>query len=1017
MSIRELSQDGLPIQYGLPSAIGAEGTTLQIVDGMLSWQSIVGGNISVANNQLALTPLGDGQLMSIANPCTTPGALTVSGALNASSVATSQLTAGSVSYPNSAGLAGQVLTSSGAGSASWQTPAPSGGAVDSVTAGANISVTGSSANPVINLAAAVDTASVTTNSLTIGSTAPAATGYALPTSRAAQPGYVLVAGPSQTNTCMWEAQQVDGVQSVGTSDSSGHGVVITGSATAPLVGLSASLQLPGSLQTAPGSSISVGGHYSLPAADGLANQVLQTNGSGTVSWATGGGGGSGVQSVTSGSPLTIVVGGTTDNPTVALADPLPLLNGIVLRQGSSVQVGMSYILPSTGGPPGSIITSAGIGAEATWAPPSAAGVSTLTGTANQVACSAASGNVTLSLPTNLQAPGTVTVGGLYTLPSTPPGEGQMIVAAPSGLCTWQTPGTVSGTANQIVASVAGTNTTLSLAAGLQLPGGVQTAPGSTLSVGGRYSLPTSQAAFVGDVLTAQADGGTAWVSPSGAGVASVSGTSNQITASGSTNVTLSLPNTVVAPGSVAAQSLSISGSDDDPIALPFGQNDLSGYAYPSVTPAGANDTLVLDITQTPPRLRFSSAPPAGVTNVTNSDGNLVVTAPVVGVKNVNLASEVTLTSGADTMQTNAGSFTLSSGSGATLVSSASSAGQLLMTSGLDSKSLRLQRGSVVLTDSVSSAGVTLDTSVTVTPPTGSGSFYRLPVSNGSSGQVLTASPSGNCTWSSPSGVQSITSGNGSIVVSPPVGGSTALSVNSALTLATSLTVQGPDSSSVELSNGTIQVNPQAGSGGTFYRLPAANGLDGQVLTAAPGGICTWANGGGGGGVTITSPLGSISIGGSTSSPTLDVVNFHTPDPAATDMYFAGAPGDTFSISLNAGATGVTKLLYLEFPTTTLLCSYDSTTFRSSDLILPGGLAPSGSQILGVIQTSHYIGAALQSTNPMAVYLVVNGSTYYIAMLYLDGVTPMYGTHSYLFASDPRLVSVLGPTSGVAFYYQ
>jgi hypothetical protein len=50
------------------------------------------------------------------------------------------------------GTAGQYLTSGGAGVIpSWTTPSPAGGAVDSVSAGANINITGTASDPVVNL--------------------------------------------------------------------------------------------------------------------------------------------------------------------------------------------------------------------------------------------------------------------------------------------------------------------------------------------------------------------------------------------------------------------------------------------------------------------------------------------------------------------------------------------------------------------------------------------------------------------------------------------------------------------------------------------------------------------------------------------------------------------------------------------------------------------------------------------------------------------------------------------------
>jgi len=109
--------------------------------------------------------------------------------------------------------------------------------------------------------------------------------------------------------------------------------------------------------------------YSLPSTDGSSSQVLQTDGSGAVSWATVSGGGADTQDLSiSGNTISLVDGGSVD---VSAATA-------VAANTAKVGVPTSYTLPSADGSSSQVLQTDGSGT-VSWATASSGGASNVTG--------------------------------------------------------------------------------------------------------------------------------------------------------------------------------------------------------------------------------------------------------------------------------------------------------------------------------------------------------------------------------------------------------------------------------------------------------------------------------------------------------------------------------------------------------------------------------------------------------------------------------------------------------------
>lgn len=153
-------------------------------------------------------------------------------------------------------------------------------------------------------------------------------------------------------------------------------------------------------------------------------------------------------------------------------------------------------------------------------------VSSIAGTANQITASASTGAVTLSVPSTFIAPGSVEVTSGFTIDAgtitfSPLNSSAMLVTNSSG----------------VVSNLTTTNHALQV--------GNSSGQITSLSLGTANQILQSNGAGFDP----------SWVNLSSLGVSSITGTANQVTASASTGaVTLSTPNTFIAPGSIEATS-------------------------------------------------------------------------------------------------------------------------------------------------------------------------------------------------------------------------------------------------------------------------------------------------------------------------------------------------------------------------------------------------------------------------------------------------------------------------------
>lgn len=319
-------------------------------------------------------------------------------------------------------------------------------------------------------------------------------------------------------------------------------------------------------------------------------------------------------------PGTITSIGTltaSSNLTVAGTTTLSSLNtsGMVVNSSAgilstvtttnhAVQVGNAagQITSLALGTAGFVLTSNGAGADPSFQA-SAANITSITGTANQVTVNPTTGAVIVSLPVAIIAPGSVTTttsltaGNGFTVSAgtitlTPLATSGIVVNNGTGvistLATTNHAVQVGNAAGQVTSLAVGTDGQILLGATGANPSWVTPTAGSGLSVtatsgalsfaitapvsianGGTNAtsmattdgvviydgtrLVTTSAGTAGQVLTSNGPGLAPTYQAAAPGVSSITGTANQITASAATGaVTLSTPATFIAPGSITA---------------------------------------------------------------------------------------------------------------------------------------------------------------------------------------------------------------------------------------------------------------------------------------------------------------------------------------------------------------------------------------------------------------------------------------------------------------------------------
>ena len=221
------------------------------------------------------TAIGNGAVVNASNKIQLGNASVTSVATNGS------ITAGTVTYPNTDGTVGQVLTTNGSGALSWTTVAGGGGSGDMLKAD-NLSGLASASTARTNLglgtiatqaASAVAVTGGTINGTSIGATTTSTGAFTSLT-----------------------ASTTLGVTGATTLSST---LGVAGNTTLTNTGTASELRFnepsaSGTNYTAFKAAAQAGNvTYTLPTADGTSGQVLSTNGTGTLSWATASGGGGG----------------------------------------------------------------------------------------------------------------------------------------------------------------------------------------------------------------------------------------------------------------------------------------------------------------------------------------------------------------------------------------------------------------------------------------------------------------------------------------------------------------------------------------------------------------------------------------------------------------------------------------------------------------------------------------------------------------------------------------------------
>lgn len=345
-----------------------------------------------------------------------------------------------------------------------------------------------------------------------------------------------------------------------------------------------------------------------------------------------------------------------------------------------------------------------------WEPiPATTGIVTsIIGTANQIVASSPTGNVTLSLAANVSGITSLTAGNIqigvdgtnqintsnaaplifndaigledvgaifydsttlafaeliaptlgytgnatYQLPrAAAVGNGYYLTSTTAGVMSWVAPGTgavtsIAGTANEITASASTGAVTLSIPSTFIAPGTIQATTSSAatsfllngatdgvISIlpqahAGTYNFNLPITAGTSGYVLTSAGGGSSpmtWTNLGSAAVTSIAGTANEVTASASTGaVTLSVPSTFIAPGSIqattssAAASFLVNGSTDGVITIK-GQAHAGTYEFDLPTTAGTSGYFLTSAGGAGAPMTWTSA--ASVTGIGTLDGN------------------------------------------------------------------------------------------------------------------------------------------------------------------------------------------------------------------------------------------------------------------------------------------------------------------------------------------------------------------------------------------------------------
>ena len=256
--------------------------------------------------------------------------------------------------------------------------------------------------------------------------------------------------------------------------------------------------------------LEINGNYTLPTTDGSNNQVLTTNGSGTVTWQDGGGG-SGVSSLT-GTDNQISVSSSTGDITLSLPSTVDI---------GTLNIGGSYTMPTDPGTSNQYIAYNALGCVWTDLP-----VIDVQGTALQIQVVPSDGTYTVGFPSEVNIP-QLEINSAYSLPTTDGTSNQVLTTDGMGSVTWQNGGggggvtSLTGTTNEISVSASTGDITLSLPSTVNI---------DELEINSAYTLPTTDGTS-GYTMITNGSGTLSWA-PNSGGIVSINGTNNQILVSG-----------------------------------------------------------------------------------------------------------------------------------------------------------------------------------------------------------------------------------------------------------------------------------------------------------------------------------------------------------------------------------------------------------------------------------------------------------------------------------------------------
>lgn len=578
-----------------------------------------------------------------------------------------------------------------------------------------------------------------------------------PPTSTAQQGEVLTVGPNQA--LVWAAVTAEGTVTGTTNqiDVQSAGGNVTVSLDPSFV------NVPGSL----GYNATTGQSMQFPAQRGTADQVLATDGAGTLYWTnqTGGGGSNVV-----GTP-TEIVASTSGGTTTLSFDTTTSIPGTLTINAATTPM----VFPSNAGGPGQVLSTDGIG-QLQWVSETTSG--TIAGTPNEIVASTAGSTTTLAFDTITNIPGKLTVNSAgaqaYSLPIAVGGPGQVLAWPPTGnACVWESvssAGTINGTPNQIDVSTAGGESSIALNSALIIPGSIKI---------GDYNMPLTSGTS-GQVLTSAGPNATlTWASQSSSG--SITGAQNQIdvnTTGGNSVISidsaLELPGTLTIGSGVnsytfpvvrgtAGQVLetnasgvlswqNVSGSSgvsslttsDANISLSASTGAVAINLANPPTYGPASEKYVMPASMVSPVvgteyalkvstvasgtavLAFEPATVGGITAVNGTQGKVTVSAPVAGAVTCSLPTIISL----------------------------GDVGSALEINGPNTSST-LNATNLIIKGTQTNLGADISSATGVEIYTSTGGGYTLPTTTPVVNQVLTAGASGVCTWQSPGAATAI----------------------------------------------------------------------------------------------------------------------------------------------------------------------------------------------------------------------------------------------------------------------